>query len=501
MEKRSKYPIFLGFAAIVFVFNLLVMNDVTSIWNGAEASLVLAMDGVQSDIAIPTFSLLPLQALELIHEPTQLNEFYLRLPGLVVLLLTLFGFYTFGRKLFGQEDIKLAMLIIVSSFLIPFLAKMATGDVWLMCAQVLALLSLIFYLKQSRLEHLICFYSAFFFGLMIHPMGMLISTGSFAIGLLLLHPKRKAMQSLLFVGPAIGILGLLSVGGIWNWQATEFLLLSTAHISWSEYFMALFLGLLPWLGFMPSVLWDWLKKLKAKEELAIIGFCWLLAGVLSRSALPQWIFALLISKHIWAFLSRKYPYSSWVITFGFANLILSFFAVFMLIMSGYLNFSGLGFRSAVGVGVVYWVLMTLGAIGILGRNKSLLIGGLSGSALLGFFLFWINLNPFIEGSRGMAREMVKGATELNTDQNIKTLYFGVADFPELQTLKVYAFEKGFTTIEILDAKDLSMLPPTEHLLIVNNAAPVDTVQYTRLKKLNGRLNVLDEEQTFLILGR
>ena len=305
--------------------------------------------------------------------------------------------------------------------LMPLLAKLAVSDLWLMSAQLLTLLSLLFYLKKQSNTVLVLFFVGILLGMAIHPLRMLLSLFVLLPGLFFTHSGASAMKRLVFFGPFLGVVaigGLLNMG---NWNPNLSFFLGGIDSTFGTYLMYLSLGILPWLGFLPTVLWDLAKKLRAKEELAIISFWWLLAGLLSQSLLPLWILALHIGKHLTAHLDRKYPYSRALLFFCFTNMLITFFAAFLMMMSGYLQFAAQGFRSAVAVGATYWMFMLFGTIGLLGRNKSLAIGGLCSSALLPFFLFWMNIAPIIEDSRGMVRNLCTKAASLNADASAEVL--------------------------------------------------------------------------------
>ena len=437
-----------------------------------------------------------------VYQTLGLNEFYLRLPNVLVLLMSFLVFYYGAKRLFGLESTELTLLIVASSFLVPAMAKMATSDIWLMASHLSIAICLIRCIKQNQKIWLFGFYGSLVLAMFIHLISTFIFVLVLLSGLYFFHPKGRMMNKWLLMGPPLLILVGLFTDGLSQYGLTLFLgtHIQNVGLNWWQYLLVLFLGLLPWLGFVPAVLWDLVKKMRAREELAIIGGCCILAGLLSKSLVPTWFLALFIGKHLMAFLSRKYPYGRSVLFFALTNMVLTFFAAFLMMMSGYLQFESLGFRSAVSVGATYWMFSLLGVIGLLGRNKAMTISGLGASALFAFFLFWSNVYPIIENSRGLSQQLVDRASLLKQDTQNDQLVLQAGLFPELQNLKVYAREKsGFVIME--QSVDEIYTQRQASISIVEKSSEQKWSDKFDLIELSGRPTLFGEEKTFLIMKR
>ena len=122
------------------MINMLIMNEYTTIMNDVESDFLLDVQTLlgKGELNPEAKALLPVWIDSLMYKSLKFNEFGLRLPNVIVLLLTFFGFYYFGKKIFGLKNTVVTLLVLGSSFLPVNLAKFATGDVWLFGVQLMS---------------------------------------------------------------------------------------------------------------------------------------------------------------------------------------------------------------------------------------------------------------------------------------------------------------------------------------------------------------------------
>ena len=387
MKSKSRYNFFWLIAALLFGINLLVMNDVTSFWPGAETkaiqNLLLTLESPSE-----TQSLIPYEFFKSVYRTGGLHEFKLRLLGSLGLFFTFLGFFFLGKKILGREAVLLTMLIIAGSFLIPFVAKMVVSDIWLMGAQLLQLITLILFIKQPRPKWAYWSGGFFMMGMMVSPTSMLIWTIVLSFYFLAVHPRGKNLLNSYFYGSML-IVVLISVWlKFWQWGDTA-AVFSFEDLSIKKYGIWLLLGMLPWLGFLPAALWNMFQKLKTKEELALINLGWLVAGLLSFSLIVEFLLAFLIAKQVLFYFQANYPYKRVVKLFTLLNMLLTFLAVFAILMGGAFQFNASGYRLFLGIGAVYWISTFIGVLGVFSVRKNFVIGGITSGAMLSLSLIHI----------------------------------------------------------------------------------------------------------------
>src|SRR5690606_40317093 len=96
------------------------------------------------------------------------------------------------------------------------------------------------------------------------------------------------------------------------------------------YLLANFLGILPWLAFLPAAFVDLFIKLKKREEMAIILSGFLVFSILSFGLVLQVALALLVAKQVENFFKPNYPFAGWVKSTAVLSLNFTFILVAML---------------------------------------------------------------------------------------------------------------------------------------------------------------------------
>ena len=385
MLGKRYFNIFLWLCGGIFIINLLVMNEITTVWDGAEAFL--------------------LNQTSLWTDSTN-KLFWHRTLGGIGLIIILAGSFFLGKKIFGRESTWLMIMIIASSLLLPNLAKVFSLDIWLFGIQWIGLLSLILFCKQPRWTWGILFYVSLIFSILIAPWNSILLFCITGIGLYFYHPQGKRM---VFLSPWLGSLVLIGLfyvtGRLGNWESL--LYFGTYTSGMGKYLLFSFLGLLPFLGFVLGGIADILKKVKKKEEFSIILGTALFGSLLSQSLILQALLALLIAKQFQLYFDKNYPFKTIVQIGAILQLLIAFGLSTFMMMKGFVEFGGVGFRAGAGFSIVYWICSFVGVIGLYAMSRPYLIGGPVLSALAATFLFWLLINPLLETKREVPKRLLK----------------------------------------------------------------------------------------------
>jgi 4-amino-4-deoxy-L-arabinose transferase-like glycosyltransferase len=382
------------------------MNEYTTIMNDVESDFLLDVQTLlgKGELNPEAKALLPVWIDSLMYKSLKFNEFGLRLPNVIVLLLTFFGFYYFGKKIFGLKNTVVTLLVLGSSFLPVNLAKFATGDVWLFGVQLMSFVLMILYLKQpiGKWKWGVWFFVVL--GAMIHPLSMLIWSMGLWGYLQIFHPKGKTLEGLVLL-PLFAIVYLpMWYFGFISLEMPHFLMgIGSEHFKYL--FVFALIAVLPWFGFLPASLWDMIQKLRKKEELAIINLGWILFAIFSQSMIIVAAFSFLIAKNLIAYFDKNYPYRRWVKGFTLLNMIFTFFMLFMVLLGGFLNFQGEGYRSVFGLSILYWFGSMAAVLGLFMHKNSLVTGGMAVSGLMFTWLFWLQVNPLMESQRNFPKQV------------------------------------------------------------------------------------------------
>lgn len=414
--------ILFGLACLFFLANQLLMNDVILLWSGAESTIVAASLDEGG-------AWLPQIVLHIMLEATS-STFWIRFPSTVIFLMTLVISYLWLRPMFGKMTALLTIWLIGASLMVPVLGKIATADSWAFASLWLALLALLRYLKAPVLKWRIFFYVIGLLAIWIHPLSSSVGLLIAAFGLYRFHPQGPRMISL---APWVLVMLFLPLFYFTNWGAWGTPSFSHDYFnqSYFRYLAYALLGTLPFIGFVFSGLWESFQKAKKGEELAIINGIIVVAALFSQSMALHAAFALIAAKQLQSYFVQNYPYRSIVKTATILHLVLTFCAITIILMGAFYEFRGVGFRSVLAAGGVYWMASFLGVIGIYGMNRRLVWTSALMTGLLAAFLYWIQISPLVETQRKWVAETISDGESKNIiwespyDENI---------FPNLKVL-------------------------------------------------------------------
>lgn len=508
----KKYKFFLFISAFIFVINLLIMNEYTTVVNDVESNFLLevqALSGKGESIS-NTKALLPIWTNSLVYNSLGFNKFGLRLPQVLVLLLTFIGFYFFGKKIFGLKTTAVTLLVMGSSFLPINLAKLATGDVWLFSAQLMSFIFLILFLKQPIGKWKWGVWIFVVLGAMIHPLSMFVwSLGMFGY-LRIFHPKKDNLKGLVLLPLLLVIYLPLYFFGYVSLEMPYFYM-GIGSGQFKYYFVIALLGVLPWIGFLPAGLWDMFQKVRKKEEMAIINLGWILFAILSQGMVIIAAFSFIIAKSLLAFFQKNYPYRRWVKGGALLNMIFTFMILFSALLGGFLEFKGVGYRSVFGVSTLYWMSSMAAILGLFMVNNTLVTGGIAVGGLMATWLFWLQVNPLMDSQRDFPKQVyqimrTEGIGRGNISKPIELYHQDTDSIFYQKNTQVYLQDLNVKTVVVNFEEFTSMPSKSESAyaavpLTLYNVLPPEHVFLKTKKKLEvkGGKGFLKDEEEYVIV--
>jgi 4-amino-4-deoxy-L-arabinose transferase-like glycosyltransferase len=197
----KKYPQFVWFIGILFVVNLLWMNHSVSLWDEDEA----AYAGFGMTILETGDWVEPAYQWSVIHRKTPfhfwsvaisykifgVNEFALRIPSVLAILLTCWFVFLLGRPLFGQKNACRAAIILATSIQLPLMGKIALTDASLLLFQTVGVLSLLNYLYRPSWKWNLSLWFAMGMGILVKGPPIILLIGGMWLLLAVFHPNRK----------------------------------------------------------------------------------------------------------------------------------------------------------------------------------------------------------------------------------------------------------------------------------------------------------------------
>lgn len=235
------------------------------------------------------------------------NEFAVRFPSALAVLLTALSIYFISGKIWGQKTAAWSSIIFSTSFLSISMGKMSLTDAWLMFFDTLAVLSLLRFLDKPSWKWNLLLWSAVALGIMVKGPPIIILLGGFWLGLAILHPKRKNL-----IGTHPWIFGPLSLLPFVLWAYFSYMndggKLITFLYEWyivkrvggavfgqsgppGYHFVVAIVAFIPWLPFFLKGFWNALRFARRDEQHTSL-FLWLLFGwgfyELMSSKLPSY---------------------------------------------------------------------------------------------------------------------------------------------------------------------------------------------------------------------
>lgn len=381
----KSFQTFIWITAIFFLANLFFLNGFVSILVPIESNAIEAWGADQGIKDLPGL------VGNYIIENKGLDTNFLRLAGLSFFLFCLFAFVSLARPLFGRDTLLAFFLVLASSPIFIFLTKLAIPDMWLAGVQLLAITFLLRCSKQADIIWKIGFWISMLIGALIHPM-MMFAWGLLFIGSLSIFHKDKSR----FIQWPFGVGLIIPVIFYFIIPNPAGYLFSFGTFPIHYYALAMLLFSITWFGFLLGGFRDMVWKLGKKEELSIIFLAWFIAGLATNGIILGLGFSLLIAKQLQLYFLSNYPRASWVKTGSVLFLITSFFGAMLLMFHCYHYYGGAGFKSAIGVGGLFWMAGFWSILGIFSKDRSWVVGGYTFMGLIPFFIALVSLIPKFE---------------------------------------------------------------------------------------------------------
>lgn len=330
------------------------------------------------------------------------SEWGLRMPNALMLIFSFFIFYKLGAKIFSEKVAIISLLFAAGSFPLLLIGKLSVADIWLFSLSLIQYLLVIYQLKRPRIAQFISILLLSVLFLFVQPISSFVFHVSLLGILFLLHPKKRHLQGL--------FLGLLLIHIAYTITCEPVVYTDGFLFSYQKniglFLVATLGGMLFSLGFFPVAIWHIIRRLRAKEELAILTFSGLVAGLLSMSLLAHFILLLLVVKQVLAYTQKNYPYQNLAKIGTIIQVVFACLLGIYIIMGSYGWFQGTGFRRAFFFGTPYWAfgIYTLVSMYVF-RAKHLIMSIVLG-AVVSNFLFWTQIIPLWDTERNVYKEMV-----------------------------------------------------------------------------------------------
>jgi hypothetical protein len=397
-----KYPkLFYGFTFLFIMINALILNDVTSLWEGAES--YLAWQALHNTTTHTPYEFF----ISLSFGNGQINTFWMRLPGILLLLGAIALFWWAGKQIFGQKVSLNTVALLGTSLLVINISKVASADIWALASHWMMIMLLLRYLKQPRTVWMISFHAALFLSLWIQPISALILILSLSTWLYYFHPQGNRLWRLQSWGGAIAYFGILYVAALIRFDSQSFL------VSWQplKYLGWNFIGVLPFIGFALAGIWESIQKFRKREELAVIMIGMLLSTLIAHSWSLQMVLVLLAARQLEQYFHPNNPYRNIVRGAAVLHLIIVVFVIILALIWAFAQFLGVGFRAGLAAGGLYWMWSFVAIIGLYGMNERYVKTGTIMSGLLFCTLFWLQAGPVLQSKLSWPSDLLKEAMD------------------------------------------------------------------------------------------
>ncbi len=430
------------------------------------------------------------------------NEFAVRFPSALFVLLTCLLVFFAGKKIVGERLALLWVVVLSTSLLVPVLGKISVTDSTLLFFTTVCAFSLYFVLEERKWKWVLVFWISFALALLTKgPPVVLFALGLSGL-LLVLHPKRKNLimfHPWLFLPMAF--LPLLAWGyatthyddgKFVGWMIDWYILKRVGGSVFGQsgfpgmHLLMIILFFIPWLLFLPQAFKTLFTQFFKDKKEGLFFSAWFVAGwfifELSPSKLPAYVVAAHVPLAFFIARSageQKLPAKFWLIIHHLISFVL--FAAIVAVPF-IMNVAAAAKILFVSVGVALLVASIVSLFVL--RTKWFLPALISVAVLLQFCL-WQVLVPATDEYKNSTKRVANYATE-HADKTSRVIIANGQNKPP--SLPFYLGNK-FNTIQ--DEYDFSVLLKTWYsdsacVLILNekqNALFAQTVPALVVKKV------------------
>ena len=339
------------------------------------------------------------------------------------------------------------------------------------------------FLKQPGLLWRLVFYALLGLSALIHPLSTIVLFSLLPLVLWWKHPDGKVMTALQPWAALALITVIFYLGGLLDLRRPVFYF----DFRPGRFVLFQILGMLPFIGFLAAGVRETVVRWRRGEELAVINAGWMTAALLGQSLILQAAFAMLVGKQLQLYFAAHYPHRQLVRGMAVVHLVAAFFAGLFLMLFGFSEFGGAGFRAGMAFTSVYWIASLTGVIGLFGMGPRLVWGGTVLSGLLATFFFWTQVNPLLESRRDLPERVVAAAADLKVSGNEK-LYLWEEGLQRPTRFLIYA-SRHFDQVESIAGRQPADRTESTAIMAMPSAAgkafdiPADT---TRIEGWNDR---------------
>lgn len=401
-EPSSRYRFFTWVVLFLALAQLVVGLDYITVWPGAEAQQIWQSTGAEGGAYLSSllFSVLP--------ETSPYWLFLFRLPSVLLYLLSAILFYQWGKDLFGKESIELALIVLGGSLFLPIMAKMASLDIWSLFFELATWLSLVHFQKDGTKKWLLRIALFGSLAVLFGQFQSLILMLIWQVGYYRLIPasneviKKNLAQPFVIIYLVFGISYILGNRG--TESAYYFKIFNLSH---HQFLLFSILGLGPFIGFCMASLRDLFYKLKKNEELAKLLLIALVGSFLVQSLVFPFLLVFMTARQLHHyFFTPNYPWQNWVKTWQVLHLVVVFVGVILALIGGFTAFEIDGFRAVLGCSAAYWMFSFMAVVGLYGKQRDYVIGGMTLAGVVALLFFWVQVYPFLNLKRNWPNRMV-----------------------------------------------------------------------------------------------
>lgn len=449
---KSSFVIFI--VVTIALANMLLVNDYAMPVCGAETTLMADGQGRSSPASISQWLVWKTGALA----PDGNMLFWMRLPGVILVTLLLLVWFVVGKKLLGRGLAGMATLAMSSMIATPMLAKTASGDGLLMVITALQMLFLMAALKQKRpvwkAGYWICAI------VLLQTAFLPAILWALASGFILqfASPFRSQLKGLFYwLGWTSLAIGGFSIG-LHTLPQDELLWISFSSTHLAGWVVFFFIGLVPWLGYLPAALAEMIAQVKKKEEMAIFTAVWLAGALASGTAALLPVIAFMAARQALRYFHVGYPRAAWVRTGFIIQQLILFLVAFFFLLQSTSAFGASGFRQAMFVALMLWAPGLGVLIGLFTRKLGLTWGSLLAGGLLPVLFGLILYVPLIESRRMLPNTLIS----VLKSTGISNLILIDTDAHRKNQLEIMIERTGITISQQTESPD--SIPPQSALL-------------------------------------
>lgn len=440
------YRFFLSIIFFLAVANLLMMNDIATVWSGAESyNLSRALSASE-----------PLSFVQQVYVGVTTiaaqHPFWGRLVSAIVALFGGWGVYAIGQKILGRTVTVTTLLVAASTIGIVQLGKIATSDVWTATFHTLMVLTQIRYLKQPNVRWQTLHALFLTFATLSAPVATLLFTSFISLIWGSFHPQgRRSIQLYQWILLPVVLLVMRFVLDIPFATVDSYFVQRNVDVSVFAFYGLAVLGMLPWLGFAAAGIWQIIKRVRQREEFSIFMTTWLGAALLFKSWSILWLLSLLAAKQLEDYSIRNFPKinENIIKTLSILNLILAFCGAIYLMLNSFYLFEAAGFRSTMLTGAVYWMPLLFGVIGLYGKRQQLIRGGFASAGVLVTLVFWLQTYPLLQSQRNLPQRIVTALESSETEG--RNRYILSPTINERHHLRYYLADRSLAFTVLSDA--------------------------------------------------